>query len=127
MLITNIRRLEDVSQRATLAKNLAASAGLLASTEAMRAFAAFVMRLIRTLHGISPAITEPDRYSTVKGVSRRRSPRGLRSRFMALPGVQLLSNLSCGVKRASATYAGFSPVDNQQTAVAGGRTRGSCG
>ena len=49
-----------------------------------------------------------------------RMPRGLRSRFRALTGVHLMSILSCGVKRASATYAGFSPVDNCRRLAAGG-------
>ncbi len=75
--------------RATATKDFTTTTGLLASTEAVRALAALVMRLIRTLHGSSPAFAERDRYALGPGVSRTgrrsravgcRSPRRARCR-----------------------------------------------
>ena len=60
---------------AAAAENLTASTGLLASTESVRALAALVMRLIRTLHGDTPGFAERDRYAIGRGVSRRRRSR----------------------------------------------------
>jgi hypothetical protein len=57
------------------AENLTASTGLLAGTETVRALAALVMRLVRTLHGYSPGFAERDRYAIERGVSRRREAR----------------------------------------------------
>lgn len=57
---------------AAATKHLATTTGLLASTEAVRAFAALVMRLIRALHGMTPAFADRDRYSTMSRVSRER-------------------------------------------------------
>src|SRR5688572_31726535 len=54
---------------ATATQHLATTTGLLAGTKTVRPFAALVMRLIRTLHGFSPAFAERDRYSLASGVS----------------------------------------------------------
>ena len=72
--------------RATATEDFTTTTGLLASTEAVRALAALVMRLIRTLHGSSPAFAERDRYALGPGVSRtgRRSrATGCRRRSVA--------------------------------------------
>jgi hypothetical protein len=105
-------------------EHLATSAGLFAGTEAVRPFAALVMRLIRALHGNTPGFAERDRYSTASGVSseaKRSRNKGKIAVLVSLPsppgfepltGVQLLSILSCRVETPSATYAKLSPVDN---------------
>ena len=69
--------------RTTTTQHFTTTAGLLASTEAMRALAALVMGLIGTLHGNSPnpgadriqatgLVAEGDRYSSKVAKSRRR-------------------------------------------------------
>src|SRR3569623_344813 len=56
--------------RSAATEYLAASTGLLTGSEAVRALSAFIMRLVRTLHGLSPAFAERDRYAIGTGVSR---------------------------------------------------------
>ena len=51
------------------AEHLAATTRLLASAETVRALSALVVWLIGTLHGISPAIADRDRYSTARTLS----------------------------------------------------------
>src|SRR5882724_10869446 len=53
------------------AQHLAPAPRLLARAESVRAFSALVVWLIRTLHGMSPAMAERDRYSRQTCESRR--------------------------------------------------------
>src|SRR5690349_20232301 len=55
--------------RATATKDFTTTTGLLARTETVSAFAALVVRLVRTLaHGITPAsFSGADRYSRIDG------------------------------------------------------------
>jgi hypothetical protein len=90
----------------------------------VRALSAFVMRLIRTLHGIAPAFAERDRYLLTSEVSSEANQSREKAEIVApvsapvadgfgrRTGVQLLTNLSCRVETPSATYAKLSPVDN---------------
>jgi hypothetical protein len=90
----------------------------------MRALPALVMRLIRSLHGIlrrwRSAIDTQAAIECQASVLASASPprtychanAPVTTAFDSRAGVQLLADLACALKSASATYAKFSPVDN---------------
>ena len=61
LLLRDCHRDALAALRATATKNFTTTTGLLARTESVSAFTALVVRLIRALHGITPAVGGADR------------------------------------------------------------------
>jgi hypothetical protein len=124
------------SLRTTATKDFTTTTGLLTGAEAVRALAALIVGLIRTLHGLtlralrsgidtqSGEGCQGDVGSVVRFWCRGLAIRGKNRRrrwFCTTPdlvgkrpvsGVESLSISSCGAKSPSATYGRLSAVDN---------------